>query len=553
MNFFKNTKLLTIALIVLLAVSFLAVGCNNDKDTSGEDNQNEQENNNGKNTGEGVIEIAGSTSVQPVGEALAGGFMAHNPNIKVNYQGIGSSSGVKAADNATAQIGTASRNLKTEEEDWGLTKHVIAFDGVAVVVHTSNTVVNDLTMEQVQKIFKGEITNWNEVGGNNKEIIVVSREAGSGTRGAFEDIVGLEEKINDKKVSALTEDAIIAEGNGTVRANVAEKENAIGYLSLSYINDEIKTVKVNGVEPIVDNILTEKYPIYRPFLMLTKGELDESTQAFLDFAFSTEGQMLVASEGAIPVSLDATLEIAGSTSVQPVAELVADSFMAKYPGIKVNYQGIGSSSGVKAADNATAQIGTASRNLKTEEEDWGLTKHILAFDGVAVVVHPSNTAVNDLTMEQVQKIFKGEITNWSEVGGSNKEIIVISREAGSGTRGAFEDIVGLEEKINDKKVSALTSDAIIGEGNGTVRANVADKEDAIGYLSLSYINDEIKTVKVDGIEPSVENIKSEKYPVYRPFLMLTKGEIDIVTETFIDFAFSDKGQDIVSKKAIPVK
>lgn len=296
MNFFQKSRTLVFLLVALLAIAAFT-GC-----TSSEVNNEVQEegNNNNDNSGEKTIEIAGSTSVQPVAEKLAEAFMAKNPGIKVNIQGIGSSAGVKAANNGTANIGTASRNLKTEEKDWGLTEHVIAYDGIAVVVHPSNEAIKDLTQETVTKIFKGEITNWSEVGGKDGEIIVVSREAGSGTRGAFEDIMDLEEKINDKKVSAVVKDAIIAEGNGTVRKNVAQKENAIGYLSLSYLNESVKTIKINGQEPTVENILDGKYPVSRPFLMLTKGEVDSTTQKYLDFIFSTEGQEIV-SEKNIPV------------------------------------------------------------------------------------------------------------------------------------------------------------------------------------------------------------------------------------------------------------
>lgn len=296
MNFFQKSRTLVFLLVALLAIAAFT-GC-----TSSEVNNEVQEegNNNNDNSGEKTIEIAGSTSVQPVAEKLAEAFMAKNPGIKVNIQGIGSSAGVKAANNGTANIGTASRNLKTEEKDWGLTEHVIAYDGIAVVVHPSNEAIKDLTQETVTKIFKGEVTNWSEVGGKDAEIIVVSREAGSGTRGAFEDIMDLEEKINDKKVSAVVKDAIIAEGNGTVRKNVAQKENAIGYLSLSYLNESVKTIKINGQEPTVENILDGKYPVSRPFLMLTKGEVDPTTQKYLDFIFSTEGQEIV-SEKNIPV------------------------------------------------------------------------------------------------------------------------------------------------------------------------------------------------------------------------------------------------------------
>ncbi len=251
--------------------------------------------------------------------------------------------------------------------------------------------------------------------------------------------------------------------------------------------------------------------------------------------------------------LEGTVTVVGSTSVQPLAQNIADAFESVEPGIKVDIQGVGSSAGVKAANEGTANIGTASRELKTEEEEWGLTKHVIARDGIAVVVHPSNT-VSDLSQDTITKIFKGEIKNWKEVGGADEDIIVISREAGSGTRGAFEEIMKLLEKnAEGKKVSVVREDAIFADGNGAVKANVAKKETAIGYVSLGYLDDSIKALKVDGVDATVENIKSEKYPVARPFLMLTKGEVDAHVQAYLDFIMSDDGQAIVAEKFISVK
>ena len=224
--------------------------------------------------------------------------------------------------------------------------------------------------------------------------------------------------------------------------------------------------------------------------------------------------------------LEGTVSIIGSTSVQPVAQSLADAFTSVQPNIQVDIQGVGSTAGVKAADDGTANIGTASRELKTEEKEWGLTEHVIAMDGIAIVIHLNNT-VADLTKDQAAQIFKGEITNWKEVGGADKEIIVVSREDGSGTRGAFEEILGIEGQLSEK--------ALIAEGNGAVKQNIATKEDAVGYVSLGYIDNSIKAVKVDGVEATVENIKAQKYPVARPFLMLTKGDINAETGAFLDF------------------
>ncbi|MBN2897870.1 MAG: phosphate ABC transporter substrate-binding protein PstS family protein [Clostridia bacterium] len=252
-------------------------------------------------------------------------------------------------------------------------------------------------------------------------------------------------------------------------------------------------------------------------------------------------------------TLEGHVNVVGSTSVTPVAQEIAEAFMAKEPGVKVDVQGVGSSAGVKAASDGSADIGMASRNLKEGEKEWGLTEHVLAFDGIAVVVNPAN-GVGELTADQATAIFKGEITNWKDVGGADQEILVISREAGSGTRGAFEELLDLEaENAEGKTISAVKKDALVAEGNGAVKANVAKKEYAIGYLSLSYVDETVKGVSIDGVAPSVDAIVAGEYNVSRPFLLLTKGELSPAAQAYMDFAFSEEGQAIVAEKLIPVQ
>ena len=243
-----------------------------------------------------------------------------------------------------------------------------------------------------------------------------------------------------------------------------------------------------------------------------------------------------------------TISVVGSTSVTPLAQEIAYEFEDAHPEIRVDIQGVGSSAGIKAVYDGVAHIGMASRNLKPEEKEWGLTEHVIAIDGVAVAVHPNNP-VSDLSLETVTKIFKGEITNWSEVGGNDMEILVVSREAGSGTRGAFEELVDL---LEDKE-SLLREDALIAEGNGSVKANIASKEGAIGYLSLGYLDETITPVKIDGVEPTVENILSGDYKVSRPFLMLTKDPVDPNVQSYLDFIMSTEGQEIAGQNFVPVK
>lgn len=277
----KNIKLISLVTGVLFSITMLSA-CNAKKDDKAA-----KEPKGGKTK----ISIVGSTSVQPLAQSLADEYKTKNDKVEIDIQGVGSSAGIKAIYDGTCDIGTSSRELKAEEKAWGLTEHIIAIDGIAVVVNPKNKVL-DLKKDQITKIFKGEIKNWKEVGGIDKEIIVVSREDGSGTRGAFDELTKLEETKDGKKVNHLVENALIAEGNGAVKANIAAKENAIGYVSVGYIDNTIMPVKVEGVEATTENIKAKKYAIARPFLMLTKGELKPEVKAFLDYILS-EGQATV--------------------------------------------------------------------------------------------------------------------------------------------------------------------------------------------------------------------------------------------------------------------
>ncbi len=246
-----------------------------------------------------------------------------------------------------------------------------------------------------------------------------------------------------------------------------------------------------------------------------------------------------------------TVSVVGSTTVQPVAQSIADEFASVEPGISVEVQGIGSSAGIKAAIDGTADIGASSRELKEEEKSTGITEHVLAYDGIAVVVNKENT-VKDLDSETVKKIFEGEITNWSEVGGNDEDIIVISRESGSGTRDAFEEMMELTEEVDGATVPTLREDALICEGNGSVKASVASKTNAIAYLSLGYVDDAMNTVSIDGVVPSVETVKSGEYKISRPLLLVTKGEISEAAQKYLDYCL-DEGQTIVSESYISIK
>lgn len=251
-------------------------------------------------------------------------------------------------------------------------------------------------------------------------------------------------------------------------------------------------------------------------------------------------------------NISGSVTVSGSTSVQPLAQDLADVFKNVQPGISVEIQGGGSTQGIKDVSEGTSNIGTSSRDLTADEKNLGLKEYIIAYDGVAVVVNPSNPVTN-LTKDQIVKIFKGEIKNWKEVGGPDKDIIVITREDGSGTRTAFEELLGIQEKKDGKTLSLITPDALVADGSGAVKAHVSTKEDAIGYTSMGFVDNTLKKVSIDNIECTIDTVKSNTYPVSRPFLMLTKGEPKPEVKAFLDFILSDKGQEVVGKTYVKVK
>ncbi|MCD4767912.1 MAG: phosphate ABC transporter substrate-binding protein [Methanosarcinales archaeon] len=237
---------------------------------------------------------------------------------------------------------------------------------------------------------------------------------------------------------------------------------------------------------------------------------------------------------------DVKLQIAGSTTVLPVAEECARAFMEKHPGSRIFVSGGGSSHGVKAVADGTVDIGTASRDLKSSETDShpDLVAHGVAKDGVAVIVHPSNP-ITDLTMEQLQGIYTGTITNWKEVGGTDSGIMVVTREEGSGTRDCFEQAVMKPIKAE------ITDHGIIQDSNGKTRATVAGSAQAIGFISLGYINSDVSALRLDGIVPTIESVMDGSYAISRTLWMITNGNPDSSEQAFLNFVLSDEGQRIV--------
>ena len=236
--------------------------------------------------------------------------------------------------------------------------------------------------------------------------------------------------------------------------------------------------------------------------------------------------------------LSGSISMVGSTSMEKFANALSEAFMEKYPKVTVTAEFVGSGAGIEAVSNGTADIGNSSRNLQDEEKAKGVAENIVAIDGIAVVVDPANT-VENLTKDQLTSIYDGSVTNWKDVGGNDAPIVVVGREAGSGTRGAFEELLKLEDAC--KYSNELDS-------TGAVMAKVASTPGSIGYVSLDVLDDTVKAVKLDGAEPTEENIKAGKYFLSRPFVMATKREIseqsDLVKALF-DFIYSDEGSELV--------
>jgi len=231
--------------------------------------------------------------------------------------------------------------------------------------------------------------------------------------------------------------------------------------------------------------------------------------------------------------------LAGSTSVQPFAEVLAEEFMILYPGTTIDIQGGGSSAGIMAAENGTAEIGMSSRSLnETEKKLWSVE---IARDGLAVIVNPANP-LTGLTTAQVRDIYSAVVTNWSEVGGPDAKIHLIAREEGSGTRSAFESLV--MNKIG------ITPKAIVQDSNGAVRQLVSDDPDAIGFLSLGLVNANVKALELDGVAATDAHVVDGTYKLSRPFLFVAASEPTGQAKEFVDFTLSAAGQKMLATEGL---
>ena len=295
----KMMAILTAATMVAAGV----MGCGSSDTNAGANNSNDNtttqtesqatDNHTADNTDlSGSVPLAGSTSMEKLANAMNEAFMEKYPNVSATAEFTGSSAGIESLAAGSVDIGDASRALSDDEKGQGIVENIVAIDGIAVITDTDNT-ITDIKSEDLAKVYTGEITNWKDLGGKDEQIVVIGREAGSGTRDAFEELMDVKDSC--KYAQEL-------DSTGAVLAKVAATPGAVGYVSLDVLDDTVNGLKINSVEPTEENILAGTYVLQRPFVMATKGEISEQSeqvQAYFDFINSEDGQNVIKSVGLI--------------------------------------------------------------------------------------------------------------------------------------------------------------------------------------------------------------------------------------------------------------
>ena len=283
-------KIMAFALTAVMALALLA-GCGNQTNNDNANNDGDSADNGGAAAVSGTVSTDGSTSMEKVIGALSESYMAANKDVTVNYNPTGSGAGITAVQEGTCDIGLSSRALKDEEKAAGLQETVLAYDGIAIIVHPDNP-VSDLTLEQIAQLYTGEITNWKDVGGNDAQVVLIGREAASGTRDGFESITGTKDKCQYRQELTSTGDVI---------TTVSQNPDAIGYASLASIKDSVKALNVDGVTPSEAGVKDGSYKVQRPFVLVTvEGKaLSSAAQSFFDYATSADAADIIAKAGAV--------------------------------------------------------------------------------------------------------------------------------------------------------------------------------------------------------------------------------------------------------------
>lgn len=403
----KKLKLMVGALLVTM-VGATFVGCGSNESAEGDK----------AGSGAVTISISGSTSVGPLMEKVQEIYEEENSNVTLEIQQNGSGAGIKDVIGGVSEIGMSSRELKDEEKG-SVEGTTIAYDGIALLVNPNNTVKN-ISLEDVKKIYTGEITNWKDLGGEDAPIVVVSREEGSGTRGAFVELLGVvDENENDITVSS----AQITNSTSVMLQKVAQTKSAIGYVSLGSLSTDVKAVQVDGADATAENVKSGNYKVSRPFNICYKEDkLSDIDKDFISFIMSKEGQQIVNDNGYIGVEATESykasgkkgkITLAGSTSVAPLMDKLKDEYVKLNADASIEIQESGSSAGIQSAIEGATEIGMSSRELK-DEEAKELQVQKIALDGIAVIVNTENQVTN-LTSDQIKKIYTGDLTDWADV------------------------------------------------------------------------------------------------------------------------------------------
>ena len=380
-------------------------GADNNADTSADEGTSNENLN-------GSLSLAGSTSMEKLCEALKESFMEKNPGVTVTVEYTGSGSGIESVTAGSVDIGDSSIALTDDEKANGVEENIVAIDGIAVITDKDNS-VTELTSDDLKKIYTGEISNWKDLGGKDEAIVAIGREAASGTRGAFEELLDVKDQC--KYAQEL-------DSTGAVLAKVGSTPGAIGYVSLDVLDDTVTAMKIDGVEATAENVKNGTYKVARPFNIATKSDISDVAQDFIDYILSSEGQEIV-SDGYIKINDDAQpyagskpagkIVVAGSSSVSPVMEKLKEAYLKVNTNAEIELQTSDSTAGMTGAMEGTCDIGMASRELK-DSESATLTATPIALDGIAVIVNPQNPT-DDMSTEDIKDIFTGTKTMWSEI------------------------------------------------------------------------------------------------------------------------------------------
>ena len=376
----------------------------------------------------GTLQISGSTSVAPVMRDIADAYMALHgaQNVTITILSTGSGAGIAAAREGSVDFGMSSRSISATELNELRDSVIIAHDGIAVIVHPSNT-VSSVSLDDIRRIFTGELVRWDAVGAPPSAPIgairIFTREQDSGTRSAFVEMTGVEQDGADR----TSGNAILASGTGAMNNAVAGNPLGIGYISFGAIRGDVRALPVHGVTPSATTVMNGAYPLSRNFYLAVPAQISVLAQDFIDFILSAAGQEIISGLGYVSPAqsphrytgsgMSGAISIEGSTSIAPVMRALADTYMALHgtSNVSIEIRATGSSAGITAAMEGSADIGMSSRSIRGAELAELNEAVVIAYDGIAIIVHPSN-GLASISVDNIRRIFTGETVRWEDIG-----------------------------------------------------------------------------------------------------------------------------------------